>query len=31
MYSWLCPWLFTWPDFEEVYEEEDVYNDEDVN
>jgi hypothetical protein len=31
MYSRLCPWLFTWPDFKEVYEEEDVYDEEDMN
>ena len=27
-YSWLCPWLFKWPDYEEEYNEdgaEDVY------
>jgi hypothetical protein len=23
MYSWLCPWLLTWPDFGDNYEEDD--------
>ena len=28
-YSWLCPWLFKWPDYEEEYEDDgqqDVYD-----
>ena len=28
-YSWLCPWLFKWPDYEEEYPEDghqDVYD-----
>jgi hypothetical protein len=32
MYSRLCPWLLTWPDFEDDYEEDDEeYDDASAN
>jgi hypothetical protein len=31
MYSRLCPWLFTWPDFEEEFDGEEGYDDDYAN
>jgi hypothetical protein len=31
MYSWLCPWLLTWPDLEEDYNDDGDGYDDDVN
>ena len=31
MYSRLCPWLLTWPDYEDDFEEDEEYDDSDAN